>query len=241
LDHDSALCEFEMWPELVTPLKEIMDTLNMINATGDPTPHIVSGHDMEFLQANFRELSAFTLIAGHGHQIKRPGCDWERRENHGIDHKFWKNHLKPKLEQLVAEIPNSHPEEKASCLVFHYREVADELHEATERKAHDRLQQLKETHSSQNVFVYIGQKIVEVSSPNVRKGLVMRRVCEEKALFGEPFAGVLVAGDDISDESMFVNAPADFLTIKVGAGETAARFRAGSPAQMRQFLRELFE
>eukprot|EP00913_Durusdinium_trenchii_P008467 g7952.t1 len=64
----------------------------------------------------------------------------------------------------------------------------------------------------------------------------MRRLCEEKALFGEPFAAVLAAGDDVSDETMFEAAPPDYLTIKVGDGQTLASFRAGTPHELREFL-----
>jgi len=83
-----------------------------------------------------------------------------------------------------------------------------------------------------------GHKVVEVSYRNVRKGLVMRRLCEEKAIFGDPYTGVLAAGDDVSDETMFEAAPHEFLTIKVGAAPTAARFRVETPVLLRKFLRE---
>lgn len=69
-----------------------------------------------------------------------------------------------------------------------------------------------------------------------RKGPAMRRLCEEKSLFGAPFLAVLVSGGDISDESMFDSAPPDFLTIKVGPAQTHARFRVDTLGQLHEFL-----
>jgi hypothetical protein len=71
---------------------------------------------------------------------------------------------------------------------------------------------------------------------DARKGPAMRRLCEEKSLFGAPFLAVLVSGGDISDESMFDSAPPDFLTIKVGPAQTHARFRVDTLGQLHDFL-----
>jgi len=247
LDYDGTLREFEARPEMATPTPEILDLLSKINAREDLVPHIISGRDAAFLEAHFGRFDRFTLIAEHGFQISQPRADrcWELWEQYGgnvrtfKDHENWKVIMRAEIERLVRSNPGSHLEEKQSALVWHYREVADELQaEAAAVNAVSDLECLREKERIKDVKISHGHKVVEVSYRNVRKGLVMRRLCEEKALFGEPFKGVLAAGDDVSDETMFDAAPRDFLTIKVGTASTLARFRVESPTELRQFLRE---
>mmetsp|Transcript_36265 Transcript_36265/g.91306 ORF Transcript_36265/g.91306 Transcript_36265/m.91306 type:complete len:413 (+) Transcript_36265:130-1368(+) len=247
LDYDGTLREFEARPEMATPTPEIIDLLTRMNAREDFTPHIISGRDAAFLEAHFGRFDRFTLIAEHGFQISQPGSErhWELWEQYGgnvrtfKDHENWKVIMRAEIERLVRASPGSHLEEKQSALVWHYREVASEAQaEAAAVNAVSDLECLREKEKIKDVKISHGHKVVEVSYRNVRKGLVMRRLCEEKALFGEPFTGVLAAGDDVSDETMFDAAPRDFLTIKVGQASTLARFRVDSPQQLRQFLHE---
>ncbi len=50
---------------------------------------------------------------------------------------------------------------------------------------------------------------------------------------------VLCAGDDVTDETMFRAASENDLSIKVGPGDTAARFRISSPTAFRRLLAEV--
>jgi trehalose 6-phosphate phosphatase len=54
---------------------------------------------------------------------------------------------------------------------------------------------------------------------------------------------VLYAGDDVTDEHAFAAVAsrenADDVTVKVGDGETAARYRVGGPEDVTDLLREL--
>lgn len=242
LDYDGTLREFEPRPEQATPTEEIMELLRAINEREDVVPHIISGRDAKFLEDNFGTLSRFTLIAEHGFQIWRPGSDGWNLCDHpdGLDreHDDWKAIVHAEMHRLVDAVPGSHVEEKASSLVWHFREAEDEAAaEAIADEAVEALETLRDREKIHKIRISHGHKVVEVSYRKVRKGPVMRRVCEEKAIFGEPFLSVLVAGDDVSDESMFELAPDDTLTIKVGPAPTSARFRVGSPAQLREFLR----
>mmetsp|Transcript_89541 Transcript_89541/g.256452 ORF Transcript_89541/g.256452 Transcript_89541/m.256452 type:complete len:419 (+) Transcript_89541:79-1335(+) len=248
LDYDGTLREFEARPEMATPTREILDLLERINAREDLIPHIISGRDSKFLEENFGRFSRFVLVAEHGFQIsqaaspeKRSWCLWEQHGSNtrNKDHEHWKKIMREEVERLIAASPGSHLEEKRSALVWHYREVTDQAQaEALALRAVDIFADVIRKEKLQDVKIMHGHKVVEVSHKNVRKGLVMRKLCEEKSLFGEPYAAVLAAGDDVSDETMFDVASDDFLTIKVGLGPTVARFRVESPVQLRQFLQE---
>ena len=52
---------------------------------------------------------------------------------------------------------------------------------------------------------------------------------------------VLFAGDDVTDETAFARLRDGDVGVKVGDGETAARFRVADPAAMADVLRRLVE
>merc|ERR1711871_446195 len=82
-----------------------------------------------------------------------------------------------------------------------------------------------------------GKKIITVVSLDVNKGCVVTNACRAKEANGLPFVEVLCIGDDRSDESMFLEAPARSITVKVGPGDTHASRRLKDPADVRRFLR----
>jgi len=243
LDYDGTLREFESRPELAVPTQELNELLVAMNARDDLIPHIISGRDAKFLAANFGSLNRFTLIAEHGFQIWRPGTegfeltDQDHAEVFDKDDEEWKSLVKAQMSAFVHSNPSSFIEEKASALVWHYRQVKDEARaEASAAQLAEQLDRVKTANSLSKIRISRGHKVVEVSYRKVRKGPVMRHICEEQAIFGEPFLSVLAAGDDTSDESMFDIAPGDFLTIKVGRAPTHAKFHVDSPADLRRFL-----
>eukprot|EP00747_Dinoflagellata_sp_TGD_P102626 gnl/TRDRNA2_/TRDRNA2_168724_c0_seq8.p1 gnl/TRDRNA2_/TRDRNA2_168724_c0~~gnl/TRDRNA2_/TRDRNA2_168724_c0_seq8.p1 ORF type:complete len:352 (+),score=52.65 gnl/TRDRNA2_/TRDRNA2_168724_c0_seq8:49-1104(+) len=239
LDYDGTLREFEARPELATPTREIMRLLSAINERADIVPHIISGRDAKFLKEHFADLNRFTLICEHGYQIWRVGGSGWELSDHNLTHNHadWKMPMRKEINKCVAQIPGSHLEEKDSSLVWHYREVSDSVGEQAADRIAAKLDQLRvQEKLDEQVRVAHGHKVVEVSYRRVTKGLVMRQICEHKAIFGEPFTAVLAAGDDVSDESMFDAAPQDFVTIKVGQQPTHARFRVNNPDQLRKFL-----
>jgi trehalose 6-phosphate synthase/phosphatase len=243
LDYDGTLREFESLPELAVPTEELSRLMDAINDCADLAPHIISGRDAKFLEENFGSLKRFTLIAEHGFQIWRPGTEGFELMDQGHAEVFdthdqdWQSIVRAEMSAFVTAHPGSFIEQKASALVWHYRQVQDEAAgESSATQLVEQLEAVKAERCLSKIRISYGHKVVEVSYRKVRKGPVMRQICEEKAIFGEPFLSVLVAGDDTSDESMFDIAPGDFLTIKVGRAPTHAKFHVDSPADLRRFL-----
>lgn len=240
LDYDGTMREFEDRPEMATPTPEIQQLLQLMEEREDIFPHIISGRPASFLDEHFGYLSTFTLVAEHGFQIRRSGSSSWAYVDGTTNHDLWKAAIRADMDRFVQCLPGSHLEEKASCLVWHYREVKDQVRaEAEALDAVESLSALVSACDLGDVRVSKGHKIVEASYRKVQKGPVMRKLCEERSLFGEPYAGVLTAGDDVSDESMFDAAAGDYLTIKVGHAATKARFRVDSPQELRRFLASL--
>ncbi|GGM72179.1 trehalose 6-phosphate phosphatase [Thermogymnomonas acidicola] len=79
--------------------------------------------------------------------------------------------------------------------------------------------------------LYLGKQVVELRIPGVNKGDAIRK-------FRKHGRKALIAGDDITDEEAFIK-NSDALTVKVGPGETSARYRVSDYMEMRSLLREL--
>jgi len=241
LDYDGTLRELEDRPELATPTPELQRLLAALCAREDLLVHIISGRDAEFLSAHLGEHHRLTLIAEHERRVAGRFQVWRPDPAGGsrpsADRGSWKPLLRPLMETFVAQTPGSCLEEKASALVWHYRAavnpalaafMAELLAQGVERQ--------RQEHGLREVGVSLGHKVVEVFCRGVTKGEVMRRICEDHAAANGPFKAVLVAGDDVSDESMFASAPEDFLTVKVGPTQSLARFRVDDPEELRALL-----
>lgn len=86
--------------------------------------------------------------------------------------------------------------------------------------------------SQTGMDLYRGKRIVELRIPGVNKGITIRGVRN-----GAP---ALIAGDDATDEDSFLDNP-DAITVKVGAGDTAARFRVRDVTEFRELLKAMSE
>jgi trehalose 6-phosphate synthase/phosphatase len=254
LDYDGTLREFEARPEMAVPTPEVHRLLAALNEREDLLVHIISGRDAHFLSTHFGQYGRIILIAEHEKrvagrfQVWRPNpadaLSWGGAASSGSgvcrrpsDQQDWRSSCRFELAKAAAAVSGSHVEEKAFSLVWHHRGAADqEAAEAAASSLADRLLRLRRAWRLRELRVTQGHKTVEVSVRSVTKGEIMRRICSTRRSLGEPFEAVLVAGDDVSDESMFEHADDDFLTIKVGQEDTRAKYFVNTPAQLRTFL-----
>jgi trehalose-6-phosphatase len=97
--------------------------------------------------------------------------------------------------------------------------------------------ELFEMLSNLSVEIHHEKKIVEVSSNQINKGVVL-----EHFMFVNPYDGVLCAGDDETDESMFRIREDKIIDIYVGNNpKTTAKFRIPNPKAFRNFLMRCLE
>lgn len=134
--------------------------------------------------------------------------------------------------QRVREFARRHPavlvEDKGAALAVHFRADPDAgpgVHELAEAIAAD---------SGGALALTPGKAVCEIRPAGADKGAAVRRFLE-----AVPFRGrrPLVLGDDVTDESAFATAMAAHGTaVKVGAGNTCARWRLAAPAAVRRWL-----
>jgi len=127
----------------------------------------------------------------------------------------WKEHLLPVLDTFTDNTPGTFIEHKKNSLVWHYRKADPELGIA-------RSVELKTVLSSllpNDLTLLDGNKVLELVPANINKGVVALDIYNSK-----DYDFVLVAGDDVTDENMFMNLPSEVFKIKVGKKKTAADY-----------------
>ncbi|HWC22200.1 MAG TPA: trehalose-phosphatase [Flexivirga sp.] len=132
------------------------------------------------------------------------------------------------LEAVAAAHPPTRIEHKPAGVVLHTRNVAADIAAAATRAAL--------AIDIPGVDVMDGKQIVELSALSVTKGSALLALAKE---FGTRAS--LYLGDDVTDERAFVTLAADpgNVTIKVGAGDTAATHRIDAPLDVLPVLETL--
>lgn len=193
-----------------------------MHAREDLVVHIMTGRDAEFLRSHFGAYSRFVIIAEHQRRIAGRFSIWPASSQ---DNSEWKPAMKEALCAHVAGVAGSHLEEKATSLVWHYREVEDTaLAESMADALVGLLEGLKVSLGVRDLKIWkcSRSKLVEAACQKESKGAVLTRFCGEERSSATPFEGVLVARDDISDESMFEAALENAVHIHLSTGEQLA-------------------
>ena len=223
LDYDGTLVGFHDNPLKAVPAKETLLLLEVLSKQPETDVVIISGRPPDFLTQHFAHLN-LTLVAEHGHMMKTPGQPWEEKKGAS---KEWVQHLLPVLETFTDNTPGTFIEQKKNALVWHYRKADPELGNA-------RAVELKTVLASllpNDLALLDGNKVIELVSANINKGAAALEIYNTKK-----YDFVLAAGDDVTDENMFINLPEDSTTIKIGRKKTAASFYVPHTAKFLELL-----
>lgn len=223
LDYDGTLVAFNEKPDLAIPDAKLLSIIDRLCKLLNTDVAIVSGRDQAFLDKWFAKLP-ITLVAEHGHYIKRKGAEW----NGSITgKKEWMADVLPIFETFTDRTPGTFIEEKHNSLVWHYRKTDPEL-------AAGRVVEIKTVLSSlisDEVTILDMDKALEVVDRQVNKGSAVFEIKNQ----GD-YDFILCIGDDVTDENMFVSLPDHAYTVKVGRKPTAAKYYIESVAQVKALL-----
>jgi trehalose 6-phosphate synthase/phosphatase len=226
LDYDGTLRELVRDPAAATPTPDMLDLFHRLRRLDVADVTIISGRMPQDLETFLGSLP-FGLIAEHGAALRRPGSEeWERLDRNASY--TWKRELLKVLKLYEASTPGSWVEEKRTSLVWHYRNADPEF---GKDKARNLAEEWSTIAANEPIQIRHGSKIVEVTSTHINKGAAVSRVLEQRQ-----YDLIVVAGDDTTDESMFRLNVRNLLSIKVGDGETQARYRVPTPAALRGLL-----
>jgi trehalose 6-phosphate phosphatase len=222
-DFDGTLVEIAPTPDGVVVPPSLIDTLAELRRLTKGAVAVVSGRGIESIDG-FLCMTDLPVAGLHGAERRDASGDWVRL---GFD-----DERILRMERVLTDVVKANPgmllEIKGASLALHYRNAP--LAEPIAREATKRL-----VAEHADAFVLQpGKMVYEIKPVNVDKGRALAAFLDEP-----PFAGRLpvFAGDDLTDEKGFavVNARGG-LSIKVGAGETAARTRIGSVAEFHVWL-----
>jgi trehalose 6-phosphate phosphatase len=223
LDIDGTLLDIADTPCAVEPGCRELALVDALSLAAEGALALISGRTLGSIDRLFAPLH---LPAAGQHGFERRSADGRRRR-----HRFPAERLRPvaaELREFAAEHPGVVVEDKGTSLALHYR-LAPGLGEA----AHDALAEAAAPLGAL-VEMQAGKMVWELKPAGADKGMAIAEFMAEP-----PFAGRLPVflGDDVTDEEGFrVVAAAGGHGVKVGEGESAARWRLPDPAAARAWL-----
>jgi trehalose 6-phosphate synthase/phosphatase len=229
LDYDGTLVPFTRDPGTAVPDARVRTTLARLAADPANTVVVVSGRDAQTLDAWLGDVGV-GLVAEHGASLRDRDGPWSEAWTGST---VWKPDIVETMQVFADRLPGSIVEEKDVSVAWHYRGADEELGPARARELVDALRELK---SSAAIQVLLGNRVVEVRPRDATKGHAAARWI---ARAGADF--VLAAGDDATDEDLFAALPPAALSIRVGLGDSHARFNVEDSAHLLGFLEELAE
>ena len=225
LDYDGTLAHFRKNPQDAKPDEELHSIIKKITSNELNIVTIISGRDRYTLEKWFAGHNV-NLICEHGVWLKKVDGDWEMLTTVNNN---WIPNVRPVMENFVDRTPGSFIEEKNYSLVWHYRKSEPEQGELRANELKDELN----THlSNHNLEIMEGNKVIEVKSGGINKG-----VAALKFISNKPYDFIMAIGDDWTDEFMFRELPEEAITIKVGMKHTKAAYKVESVDAVRSLLK----
>jgi trehalose 6-phosphate synthase/phosphatase len=230
LDYDGTLVPFARTPREAVPPRGLIEAVETLAHADPGAVCLVSGRPRADLNRWFGGVTGLWLAAEHGALIRRPEGEWEPLRS--VDSAEWKARVRPVLEHFVDRTPGSFIEEKEHGLVWHYRLADPEFAPWLANELSATLEQMLAETEQRAVRAH---KAVEVRPAWANKGAVLAFL--EKAHPDADFR--LAIGDDRTDEDLFEQMPDDAITVRVGPGNSRARYGLADPQAVRRFLERM--
>ncbi|MGC5615476.1 trehalose-phosphatase [Georgenia sp. Z1491] len=233
LDFDGVLAPLVDDPTTSRMTDAAVWAVDRLAALPDVTVAVVSGRDAGTL-ASLADLPDGTLVvASHGAERGRIDAGSETgltSEPIDLDDELaaLRAEVLRGTEEVVAAHPGTHLEAKPASITLHTRGMSEDAARAATTEL------LTGPAGLPGVRVISGHDVLEMAVLTVTKG---DGVLDLRAETGAD--AVLYAGDDRTDEDAFAVLREHDLSVKVGDGETAARFRVGDPDEFAVVLDRL--
>ena len=133
--------------------------------------------------------------------------------------------ITPIVVEIASNLDGSYVEHKNNSIAFHWRQTTEDPVPAV--KALEAL-----ADAEPDVSVLHGKKVIEMSVAKLTKADAVTELAED-------LDGLLFMGDDITDETVFEAMGPSGVSVKVGEGPTAARYRVDGVNQVADLLEDL--
>lgn len=227
LDVDGTLLDLTEHPARVTVSPEVLELIEHLRARLNGAIALISGRELRNLDELFgmKELPAAGL---HGIEL-RPGNGSLDTRVQTVD-KAALDLFRDRLQRLADTHDGLWLEDKGLGIAVHYRQ-APELQEQVENVLTEVLAERSHEFQLQR-----GKMLAEIKSRRFDKGFAIREFMDSS-----PFSGrtPVFIGDDVTDEDGFaVVNEMQGISIKVGDGNSLARYHLPAPRDVINWLRE---
>jgi trehalose 6-phosphate phosphatase len=229
LDFDGTLAPFVDRPGAARVLPQAGDALKRLETLPDTWIAFISGRSMSSLERVTEADKDALLVASHGVEI-RFGADGESLDITAEESDRLAR-LGAILEPIVATDPNIRLEPKPLGFGVHTR-----LLSAADARRVNEAAYAAARSVSDELTIREGKDILEFSIRDANKGYGIERLREHVGA-----TAVLFAGDDVTDEDGFAVLGPEDCGVKVGPGDTSARFRVADPEAIAALLSRLAE
>jgi trehalose 6-phosphate synthase/phosphatase len=230
LDYDGTLVTYKPKPQQALPSESLLNILGRLAEHTDTDLIIISGRDHPDIDFLLGDLP-IGIIAGHGAIMRENGV-WK---NQISDEIFWKDTIRPILNRMCVQCPESFVEDKHFSLAWHYRNSNERSGFGYSRQL---IKQLEKFSERIGLKILDGNMVVEIMSKEIGKGIAV-----EKLLANKKYDFILSVGDDVTDEEIFAFLMPEkrAFTIKVGNGATNAKYYFNSVEEVVLLLKLLSE
>ena len=228
LDYDGTLVNYFSDPGAAILPESVFHLLaNLLDSPSNEV-YIITGRSSLEIDRVLNNLPV-NIFAEHGAVMRVNGV-WK---NNISDPCLWKKSLIPALYQVTLKCPGSFVEEKRFSLAWHYRNSDPATGQAISAEL---MESIKCRVQADNLKILNGNKVIEILKAEVGKGRAVKDLMEHK-----DFDFILSAGDDATDEEMFeyLAGNRNAFTIKVGNGETCARYKFADIFEVERLLQNL--
>jgi trehalose 6-phosphate phosphatase len=214
LDFDGTISPIVAVPSAAGPVPGALELLDRLASAPGTEVVLLSGRALHDLAAVSGAGESATLIGSHGQEV---GADLTL----STEEASLLGDVQTHVAEAVGDIPGVRVEHKPAGLAVHVRGCTD----ADAERALDLVRGLAAELAA--TFALEGKLVIELSTRPLDKGAALGAL-----IATDPGRRVLFAGDDITDESaMAVLRPED-VSIRVGPGQSMARFRVHDPVEM---------
>lgn len=228
LDYDGTLVNFKPTPREAVLPEEAIKVLHSLSRQPNTKLVLITGRSFEDIDQLMGKLPV-DIVADHGAMIKENG-EWKTRSG---EIALWKQEIFPLFTKAETNCPGSFIEEKRFSLTWHYRNTKETTGYNFSRELIRELQPVAKTFE---LKIVDGNKIIEVMPRDISKGNAAIHLLTKNS-----YDYVLSIGDDKTDEDMFEALSANEIcfTIKVGPGDTVAKYKLNNVSDVVTLLQNL--
>ena len=212
-DYDGTLAPIVADPTKAVPLSEAVAAVRALASLPQTTVAVISGRALRDLAALSRLPSEVHLVGSHGSEFDVGFVDALAPEAQQL-----RTELVETLSALVRRRPGVRLEVKPASVAVHTRAAAPDVAAVV-------LEAIRTGPATwPGINVTHGKEVVELSVIATHKGMAVDALRTQISA-----SAVVFIGDDVTDENAFAHLHGPDAGVKVGPGETRARYRVRDP------------